>query len=217
MDLMYFKRYRMEISLAGRNLAPPGLPEGYRFEPWNPALLDAFAEAKYLSFCGEIDANVFPCLGELDGCRRLMQEIACKPGFLPETTWLLTRGPSRKSCNVGQIANLAEMRQVGNVLHSGAGPYGRGSKPAEFCGTVQGIRDVGGLGAIQNLGITPAHRNGGLGTVLLFQALQGFRRAGIGRVYLEVTAQNEGALRLYRRLGFVTVKTVYKAVEHVYT
>ena len=41
--------------------------------------------------------------------------------------------------------------------------------------------------------------------------------AGIGRVYLEVTAQNEGALRLYRRLGFVTVKTVYKAVEHVYS
>ena len=87
----------------------------------------------------------------------------------------------------------------------------------EFCGTVQGIRDVSGLGAIQNLGIAPEHRNGGLGTILLFHALQGFRRAGIGRVYLEVTAQNEGALRLYRRLGFVTVKTVYKAVEHVYS
>ena len=58
---------------------------------------------------------------------------------------------------------------------------------------MQGIRDVGGLGAIQNLGIAPEHRNGGLGTILLFHALQGFRRAGIGRVYLEVTAQNEGA------------------------
>ena len=67
MDLMYFKRYRMEISLAGHSLAPLGLPEGYRFEAWKPALLDAFAEAKYLSFRGEIDANVFPCLG--DGCR----------------------------------------------------------------------------------------------------------------------------------------------------
>ena len=92
MDLMYFKRYRMEITLAGRDLVPPRAPEGYRFEAWNPALLDAFAEAKYLSFRGEIDANVFPCLGELDGCRRLMQEIVRKPGFLPETTWLLTYG-----------------------------------------------------------------------------------------------------------------------------
>jgi ribosomal protein S18 acetylase RimI-like enzyme len=197
MDLIYFKRYRMEITLAGRDLAPLRAPEGYRFDAWSPALLDAFAEAKYLSFRGEIDANVFPCLGELDGCRRLMNEIVRKPGFLPETTWLLTYGRGRAP---------------------GGAPstLGPGRRP-EFCGTVQGIRDVGGLGAIQNLGIAPEHRNGGLGTVLLFQALQGFRRAGIGRVYLEVTAQNEGALRLYRRLGFVTVKTVYKAVEHVYS
>jgi GNAT superfamily N-acetyltransferase len=185
MDLMYFKRYRMEITLAGRNLAPPRAPDGYRFEAWNPALLDAFAEAKYQSFHGEIDANVFPCLGEIDGCRRLMREIVRKSGFLPETTWLLS--------------------------------YGRDPKRPEYCGTVQGIRDASGLGAIQNLGIAPEHRNGGLGTILLFYALQGFRQVGIRRVYLEVTAHNDGALRLYRRIGFVTVKTVYKAVEHVYT
>ncbi len=182
---MYFKRYRMEITLAGLNLASRRAPEGYRFEAWNPSLLDAFAEAKYVSFRGEIDANVFPCLGELDGCRRLMREIVRKPGFLSQATWLLT--------------------------------YCRGPKPSEFCGTVQGIRDASGLGAIQNLGIAPEHRNEGLGTILLFQALQGFRQAGVSRVYLEVTAQNDGAIRLYRRLGFVTVKTVYKAVEHVYS
>jgi len=182
---MYFKRYRMEITLAGRDLVPPRAPAGYRFEPWNPALLEAFAEAKYRSFRSEIDSNVFPCLGEVDGCLRLMREIVRKPGFLPETTWLLT--------------------------------FVRGEKLPQFCGTVQGIRDVSGLGAIQNLGIAPEHRNSGLGTILLFYALRGFREAGIGRVYLEVTAQNEGALRLYRRFGFVTVKTVYKAVEHVYS
>jgi len=28
MDLMYFKRYRMEITLAGRDLVPPPAPEG---------------------------------------------------------------------------------------------------------------------------------------------------------------------------------------------
>ena len=32
-----------------------------------------------------------------------------------------------------------------------------------------------------------------------------------------MTAENDGAIRLYRRLGFVTVKTVYKAVEAVYS
>ena len=56
--------------------------------PWEASLLEEFAEAKYLSFRTEIDSNVFPCLGELGGCRRLMSEIARKPGFLPQATWL---------------------------------------------------------------------------------------------------------------------------------
>jgi ribosomal protein S18 acetylase RimI-like enzyme len=186
MDLTYFKRYRMEITLAGRDLAGTRMSDGYRILPWDESLLEAFAEAKFASFRGEIDANVFPCLGDLEGCRRLMREIVRKPGFLPQATWLLSWTPP-------------------------------GRRRPEYCGTVQGIRDQTGLGAIQNLGIAPPHRNHGLGSMLLLASLEGFRRAGLGRVYLEVTAQNEGAIRLYRRLGFVTVKTVYKAVEPVYS
>jgi ribosomal protein S18 acetylase RimI-like enzyme len=84
--------------------------------------------------------------------------------------------------------------------------------PSGPCGSVQGLREAGGVGAIQNLGIAPGHRNRGLGSVLLLQALDGFRRAGLRRALLEVTAQNDGAIRLYRRLGFRRRKTVYKAV-----
>src|SRR5262249_9066660 len=80
------------------------------------------------------------------------------------------------------------------------------------CGSVQGLRERSGLGAIQNLGVTPAHRGRGLGSALLLQALHGFARAGLARALLEVTAQNDGALRLYRRHGFRCVKTLYKAV-----
>src|SRR5437588_4824507 len=80
------------------------------------------------------------------------------------------------------------------------------------CGTIQSIRERPGLGAIQNVGITPAHRGRGLGTALVLQALHAFRRAGHGRAYLEVTAQNDGAVRLYRRIGFRRRKTVYKPV-----
>ncbi len=186
MDLTYFKRYRMEVDLAERDWTPQAVAPGYHFLAWRPSLLDAFAEAKYRSFRGEIDSNVFSCLGELDGCRRLMGEIARKTGFLSAATWLLTYQASKNS-------------------------------EPENCGTVQGIRDQAGLGAIQNLGITPEHRNAGLGTILMCYAMSGFRQMGVRRVYLEVTAQNEGAIRLYRRLGFVTVKTVYKAVEPVYS
>jgi GNAT superfamily N-acetyltransferase len=85
--------------------------------------------------------------------------------------------------------------------------------PMGYCGTVQGRRERNGMGAIQNLGVAPSYRGRGLGSALLLKALEGFRRAGLGRVFLEVTAQNEGAIRLYRRLGFRRSKTLYKAVE----
>jgi ribosomal protein S18 acetylase RimI-like enzyme len=80
------------------------------------------------------------------------------------------------------------------------------------CGTVQGVRERTGLGAIQNLGILPAWRARGLGRGLLLYALHGFWAAGLGRALLEVTAQNDGAIRLYHRMGFRRRKTLYKAV-----
>lgn len=82
-----------------------------------------------------------------------------------------------------------------------------------YCGTVQGVRDRAGWGAIQNLGVVPGYRGQGLGSALLVHALRGFQLAGLGRAFLQVTAQNEAAVRLYRRLGFRCRKTVYKAVE----
>jgi ribosomal protein S18 acetylase RimI-like enzyme len=80
-------------------------------------------------------------------------------------------------------------------------------------GSVQGVCERGGLGAIQNLGVLPEHRGRGLGEALLLQALHGFRNAGLGCALLEVTAQNDAAIRLYRRIGFLRRKTVYKAVD----
>jgi GNAT superfamily N-acetyltransferase len=187
MGLTYFKRYRMEIDL-GRPFPEPVPPPGYRLVGWEPGLMSVHAETKYLSFRAEIDANVFPCLGEFDGCLRLMSEISRKEGFLPGATWLIAADT--------------------DVTGSGDAGFG-------FCGTIQGIRDRTGFGAVQNLGITPEHRSRGLGSCLMLKALQGFQRAGLRRAFLEVTAQNEGAIRLYRRLGFYKARTVYKAVENV--
>src|SRR5262245_54441167 len=39
--------------------------------------------------------------------------------------------------------------------------------PGGYCGTIQGVRERTGLGAIQNLGVVAAHRGRGLGRALL--------------------------------------------------
>ena len=69
----------------------------------------------------------------------------------------------------------------------------------------------------QNIGIVPEHRGRGLGSLLLLKALQGFQRARLQKAFLEVTAQNSGAIKLYRRLGFLKARTVYKVVEVAYS
>ena len=186
MVLTYFKRYRMEIRVADGFFSCPEMPPGYCVHPWSASLADAHAKAKYGSFSSELDANVFPCLGEIEGCRRLMRDISRKDGFLPGATWLLS-------------------------AHQ---PH---SDEPEYCGTIQGVRHRNGRGAVQNLGIAPEHRGRGLGTLLLHRALVGFRQAGLEYVQLEVTAENSGAIRLYSRLGFRCVRTVYKAAEVAYS
>ena len=185
MGLTYFKRYRMEIDLDGALFIPPPLPSSYEFVSWTEALVYEHAAVKYECFCLEMDAIVFPCLGDREGCQRLMREIAGRDGFVPQATWLLSYSDGVR-------------------------------RKREYCGTVQGVRDSSGYGAIQNLGITPAHRGQGLGTALLHAALAGFHKAKIGRVFLEVTAQNIGAVRLYQRLGFRRSRTVYKAADVAY-
>lgn len=85
--------------------------------------------------------------------------------------------------------------------------------PPEDCGTIQGIVNPGSLGAIQNVGVSPAHRGLGLGRALVLKSLRGFCEARMTRVYLDVTAQNHPAVKLYRSIGFRTVETSYKAVQ----
>ena len=122
----YFKRFRMEADLLIPR-RPPVLPEGYRLVAWNEALLDAHARTKYRAFCDEIDAVVFPCLGDIDGCRRLMREIRNKPGFLPAATWLIARGSSPESLQwCGTIQGVGARGSVGMIQNVGVVPGHRG-------------------------------------------------------------------------------------------
>lgn len=82
-----------------------------------------------------------------------------------------------------------------------------------YVATIQGVMDRGPMGAIQNVGVIPGYRNQGLGRALVRQALDGFYQAGLQRAYLEVTAENHGAVQLYERIGFTRARTLFKAVD----
>jgi ribosomal protein S18 acetylase RimI-like enzyme len=188
----YFKRYRMEVDLRrapsgladdAGRLHPAFLPAGCHWLPWHDALLGTHAEVKALSFLDELDTAVFPCLGSLAGCHELMAAIRNRPGFCPQATWLVGADADHAALARGCVA------------------------------TIQGLVDDAGLGAIQNVGVLPEFRGRGIGRALLLKALAGFAAVGVRRVFLEVTARNEPAVRMYRRLGFRCTRTTYRAVR----
>lgn len=121
MAITYYKRLRMEIDLAG-SIAPRSLPDPLYWAEWDEPLLADHAETKYLSFRGEIDAAVFPCLGDRYGCQRLMREIRRKPGFLPGATWLIA-GPEGY---VGTIQGVVDYGPIGAIQNVGVIPAYRG-------------------------------------------------------------------------------------------
>jgi GNAT superfamily N-acetyltransferase len=184
LNLRYHKRYQMELDLRRWRRQAVGLHPDYRLRSWSEDLIRDHAEAKYHSFRDELDAVVFPCLGELESCLRLMQEIYDRDGFVPEATWL-------------------------------AQYIGAGSHKTEACGTIQAIRVSRARANVQNIGVTPFHRGRGVGAALIVAAMGGLQHVGVTRVALEVTAVNEPAVRLYRKLGFRATKTVYKACEEL--
>jgi ribosomal protein S18 acetylase RimI-like enzyme len=187
---LHFKRFRMEVDLRRPPTAldaPAALPAGFHWLPWRDNLLFAHAEVKALSFQDETDSLVFSSLASLGGCRELMAAIRDRPGFCPQATWLV----------VASEMNDVEARTglAGNCV-----------------ATVQGVLDEHGHGSIQNVGVVPEYRGLGLGRALVLKAVAGFAQCRAKRAWLEVTASNRPAMRIYRTLGFRCTKTVYRSV-----
>lgn len=183
MGLTYFKRFKMEVRLSELDFRPLDLADGIELKPWASNLVNEHALVKWESFRSEIDSHVFPCLGEREGCARLMREISSRPNFVAEATWL--------ACHQTPTTWQA-------------------------CGTVQGLMVSPREGAIQNLGVHPDYRDRGIGRALLAHALQGFRIAGCTHAQLEVTVQNTAAVRLYERMGFRRIETLFKVADVIY-
>lgn len=125
--LHYFKRYRMEIDLAKSLVPPPLLPDGYDWGEWDEEDVERHALAKHRSFRDEVDADVFPSLGEYFGCVRLMYEISQQDCFLGPATWLIVRrGGSGMPEDCGTIQGLGPTESTGSIQNVGVVPEHRG-------------------------------------------------------------------------------------------
>ncbi len=128
MSTIYYKRLHMEIDVRRMDLPDPVLPNGYAWAAWHPVLAEPHAQAKSESFQNEIDAEVFPSLASLAGCRRLIRNIFHHSGFVPGATWLIRFegndiiGPA--PC--GTIQGLRKSRRVGSIQNVGIVPAHRG-------------------------------------------------------------------------------------------
>jgi len=169
-------------------------PSGIRMMPWANGLLRDHGKVKYESFRNEMDATVFSCLGQRDGCIRLMKDLAGRTDFVPEATWLALGpyGPGGKLLPIGTIQGLrADVGKESELPTSTEGPQG----------------------SIQNVGIIPSCRGMGLGRVLLAYALAGFQEIGCKSVALEVTSHNTAAICLYLSMQFAITQTIYKVAD----
>ncbi|WP_437226881.1 GNAT family N-acetyltransferase [Planctomicrobium sp. SH661] len=113
----------------------------------------------------------------------------------------LMRGIAKHSGFLPEATWLIEF--VGNEI---AGPVP--------CGTIQGISLNTTQGSIQNVGVVADYRGLGLGRALVLKSLAGFRRDGLLRVSLDVTAENTPAVELYKSIGFRSVSTSYRELPY---
>jgi len=87
-------------------------------------------------------------------------------------------------------------------LLDGEGIYGFLAEGAEAMGVIL-CRVAAGEMEVLTLGVTPPARRRGVAQALMAAALPQARELGAEAVFLEVAVDNEAAIALYARLGFV--------------
>ena len=174
-----FTRYKMSISLDGWEPPPTRLPAGFEMTPWSMNLIQAHGEAIYKSFKDSIDAGLFITFTREYRCHDFMRYLVGSPGFLPSATWLLREKRGNAAARLFKLPSAYKL-----------------------AGTIQGLIKPNFVGGIQNVGILPEYQGRGLSKILLYYSLWGYKRAGVKLVELEVTAENEIAVNLYKKVGF---------------
>ncbi len=79
---------------------------------------------------------------------------------------------------------------------------------AESGGKIVGFADLrmGKNALVRGLAVEKEWRGSGVGTALLEKAVEEARKKGYASVWIKTQAKNEGAVRVYRKIGFAAVR-----------
>jgi len=143
--MRYFRRFRMVFEFSERHLPEPALPPDFEFVEWLPEQIERHAAIKFSSFQDEVDSQVFPCLGDADGCLTLMEQITDQKSFCPLATWMVTHTAEPEPADCGTIQGLANSSDVGSIQNVGVKKRyrGLGIGRALVLKTLHGFREFG--------------------------------------------------------------------------
>lgn len=123
----HYKRLRMQLDLR-RLPEAPRLPDGYHFVPWQPLFQERHAQVQWRAFRNDVDGQLFDCLSNLAGCRRLLRDTVHHAQFASEGTWLVQFQPSPDwpADDCAMIQGLVRTGMTGAIQNLGVVPEHRG-------------------------------------------------------------------------------------------
>lgn len=155
------------------------------------------------------------CCGFTLGSRELLMRLSAEPALAE-----LSRDVTLRPAGAADDATWSELHALGYAdrddffpLHAEDRAVER-SRPGfvlllaeergRVVGLCHGLRHEGSEGLINSVVIRPERRGKGIGASLAAATIGALRESGCTTVTLNVTADNERAIHLYRRLGFET-------------
>lgn len=148
---------------------------------WDDRYFEAMAELVVEAYRGHADGEINDYYHSEAGALRFLKNIVIFPGC----------GTFQHDCSVVAVERGGPRRRRG---------------PKRLVGAVLTSQVAPGVGHITQLCVRPNWQGHGLGSHLMDAALVRLAAKGCTRVSLTVTAENEAAVKLYRRLGFDVLK-----------
>jgi ribosomal protein S18 acetylase RimI-like enzyme len=172
-----FERNFMRVDLSRVSLGEGRVRRPVYFEKWSDHYQDAAAQLIAGAYAGHVDSRINDQYRNAAGARRFLYNIVQYPG-----------------CGAFfRPASYAAFEAGGRASGS-------------LCGISLASVVAPDCGHITQICVSPAVRGTGVGHALLRQSLATLRSADCHAASLTVTAANQGAVELYERVGFATVR-----------